>query len=188
MTIVLLDSETRSQQFLKSILAHEIYDIDSASSEQEFLMKIRNREYDLYVVDLMSFESGVSEAMGIIREMSKEAPVITIATSGDQVSQDELGQIGNHVRFTKPLEADVFRAEVDMLLHKRKISVEAEEAQEGQEEVQTQQEEVQTQKEEVQTQKEEAQEEADDPGDQGSDEQNDEQKNNEQKDDQEEKG
>ena len=116
MNIIFLDSETRSRQFLESILTHEIYDIETADAEAEFLASIKNKDYDLSIVDLSSFESEMPEVLENIGRVAKEMFVISIATSADQVSQDELKELGVHVHFIKPLHTDLFRAEVDALL------------------------------------------------------------------------
>lgn len=114
--IMILDSETRSQQFLQSVLAHDTYDIDFSDSEAEFLARIKHRKFDLSIIDMASLESGVIEALKTIMEIAEEMPIVTIATSADRVSHDDLKEIGVQVHFIKPLNIDVFRTEVDALL------------------------------------------------------------------------
>lgn len=132
MNIIFIDSETRSQQFLESILTHEVYDIEAANSEAEFLENMKAKKYDLAIMDLSSFDDEMPEILANIGEIAKEMPVITIATSADQVSQDELKELGVHAHFIKPLHTDLFRAEVDTLL--QTSEAEAEEQGEPQEE------------------------------------------------------
>jgi len=114
--ILLLDSETRSQQFLESVLAHDTYDIESADSESEFLARIKHRQFDLSIVDLASLEDNAIEVLTTMRGIAEEMPIVTIANSTDRVSRDDLKQIGIQVHFIKPLNIDVFRTEVDALL------------------------------------------------------------------------
>ena len=116
MKIMLFDSDMRSQQFLESVLAHEIYDIEGAESEAELLARIKHRDYDLSIMDLTSFEREIPEVLRNIKEITERMPVITVATSADQISQDELEKLGVQVHFVKPLNIDVFRTEVDALL------------------------------------------------------------------------
>ena len=52
-------------------------------------------------------------------EASGEMPIVTIATSADRVSHDDLKEIGVQIHFIKPLNIDVFRTEVDVLLRAR---------------------------------------------------------------------
>ncbi len=129
MKIILFDCETRSQQFLESILIHDMYDIESPESEAEFLGHIRKGEYDLSIIDLISFESEIAEVLKDISETAEEMPIMTIATSADQISQDELQQFGVHIHFVKPIQVDVFRTEVDALLQQREEPLEEEESQ-----------------------------------------------------------
>jgi len=117
--IMLFDSETRSQQFLQSILAYDTYDIESSDSEAEFLARIKHRRFDLSVIDLASLEDGVIETLKTIKGIAEEMPIVTIATSADRVSHDDLKEIGVQVHFIKPLNIDVFRTEVDALLRAR---------------------------------------------------------------------
>lgn len=126
MNIIFIDSETRSQQFLESILTHEIYDIEAANSEAEFLESVKVKGYDLSIIVLSSFEGEMPEILENIGKIAKEMPVITIATSADQVSQDELKELGVHAHFIKPLHTDLFRAEVDALLQTSEEEKEAE--------------------------------------------------------------
>ena len=65
-------------------------------------------------------------------------PIMTIATSADQISQEELKQIGVHIHFIKPIDISVFREEVDEVLQQQDRMVEeaerAEEEEEAEEE------------------------------------------------------
>lgn len=116
MKIMLFDGESRSQQFLESVLAHDIYDIEGAESEAELLARVKHRGYDLSIIDLTSFDREIPEVLKEIMEATEEMPVITIATSADQISQDELKKLGVQVHFVKPLNIDVFRSKIDALL------------------------------------------------------------------------
>ena len=119
MKIMVFDRETRVQQFIESFLTHETYDIENADSEAELLARLKHRKFDLSIIDLASLESEPSEVLGRIKETAEDMPIITIATSADGVSQNELKQLGMQMHFIKPLNVDVFRTEVDTLLGAR---------------------------------------------------------------------
>jgi len=112
--IIILDNESRSRQFLESILVHEMYDIEAAESETELLERIKHRKFDLAIIDLASIDSETAKVMGRIKEIAEEMPIITIATSAD--GEDELEQLGMQIRFVKPLNVGVFRTQVDTLM------------------------------------------------------------------------
>jgi len=114
--IMIFDGSVRSQQFLESVLVDEMYEIETTDSETELLSRIKSRKFDLSIIDLPSLESEATEILQSIREMSEEMPIITIAASADQVSQDEVFSLGIQMHFVKPLNVDVFRTEVDTLL------------------------------------------------------------------------
>ena len=119
MMTMILDVEVRSQQFLESVLAHEMYDFEFADSEAEFLARIKNGGYDLSIIDLVSLESEMPAALKSIVETAEGMPIMTIATSADQISEDELKQFGIYVHFIKPIQVDIFRTEVDALLQEQ---------------------------------------------------------------------
>lgn len=114
--ILIFDGSVRSQQFLESVLVREMYDIETTDSETELLARIKDRKFDLSIIDLPSLEGDATEILQSIREMAEEMPIITVATSADQISQDRLKQLGMQMHFVKPLNVDVFRTEVDTLL------------------------------------------------------------------------
>ncbi len=114
--IAIFDTETRSQQFLESILIHETYDIEAADSEAEFLARIKNRKFDLSIIDLASIESDIVGTLESVREMAERMPIVTIATAVDRIPEDKLKEIGIQAHFVKPLNVSAFRSEVDSLL------------------------------------------------------------------------
>jgi DNA-binding NtrC family response regulator len=116
--LIVLDGEARSQQFLESILTHEMYDIETADSEAEFLARLKHRKFDLSIIDLVSLEGEVV-ALRSIREVADEMHIVTIACSADAISQDDLEQLGIKVHFVKPLNIDAFRTQVDKLLEEQ---------------------------------------------------------------------
>ena len=113
---IVLDGEARSQQFLESILTHEMYDIETADSEAELLARLKHRKFDLSIIDLVSLEGDITETLRSIKEMAEEMHIVTVACSADWISQDDLEKLGIQVHFVKPLNIDAFRTQVDKLL------------------------------------------------------------------------
>ena len=110
--IMILDSEDRSQQFLKSILADERYDIETIGSREGLMELLGKEKFDLCIMDLLPLGDGISEIIQNIREMDEEMVIVTIGAS----SQDDPSQVGVQRHFTKPLNIHEFRQEVDKLL------------------------------------------------------------------------
>lgn len=144
MKIMFFDGETRSQQFLESVISHEMYDIDASETEAEFLARVKNRRYDLSIIDLTSFESNIIETLKSIKEMTEPMPIMTIATSADQISQEELKKLGVHIHFIKPLDIAIFREEVDAVL-KEQGEIEENEGEEEPEEAEKEADDLQEQ-------------------------------------------
>lgn len=114
--IVILDVETRSQQFIKSILAHEIYDIDTADSKSEFLARLKHKNFDLLILDLASFDDSIIETIQQIKVIDNQMPIITIASYADRLSQDNIDKLGIQAHFVRPLNIDIFRTTIDTIL------------------------------------------------------------------------
>lgn len=110
--IVILDVEDRSQQFLKSILTDERYDIQTIGSKEGLMELLGKEKFDLCIMDLLPVADGVSETLQSIRGIDEKIVIITIGAS----SQDDLAQVGAQKHFTKPLNIHGFREEVDKLL------------------------------------------------------------------------
>ena len=62
-------------------------------------------------------------------EITDGISVMTIATSGDQITEDELKQLGVQTHFVKPIDVKAFRTEVDELLAGREIPQDEQEEQ-----------------------------------------------------------
>ena len=116
-TILIFDAESRSQQFLESALVCDlIYDIETADSDAELLARIKRRKFDLCTIDLTSIENNIIETLEKIMELTEGKNIVTIATSADQISQNDIKQLGIQAHFMKPLNINDFRIEIDMLL------------------------------------------------------------------------
>ncbi len=105
--IVILDVEDRSQQFLKSILTDERYDIETIGSKEELMDLLGKEKVDLCIMDLLPLGDGVSETLQKIREIDEKIVIVTIGASSQE---------GEQKHFTKPLNIHEFREEVDKLL------------------------------------------------------------------------
>jgi len=114
--ILIFDSETRSHQFIESVLACESYDFITSESEGETLAKMKKRSFDMAILDLSSFESDVLEALKAIREIAPEMPIITISAFGGQISEKEFENLKIVKHFTKPIDVVDFQNTVDELM------------------------------------------------------------------------
>ncbi len=110
--VVIFDFEDRSQQFLKSILTDEKYNIETIGSKEGLMELLGKEKVDLCIMNLLSLEDGIGEIMQSIRKMDEEMVIVTFGAS----SQDDLTQVDTQRHFTKPLNIHEFREEVDKLL------------------------------------------------------------------------
>jgi DNA-binding response OmpR family regulator len=114
--ILIFDGEVRSHQFIESVLVYETYDFETCESEAETIAKIRNRKFDLMILDISSFESEVIDALKRIRELASEIPIIIMSAFDGQVSAENLEGLNIQKHFTKPINVDELQVIADKLL------------------------------------------------------------------------
>ncbi len=114
--ILIFDGEARSYQFIESVLANESYEFITSESEDETLAKMKNRSFDLAILDLSSFENDALETLKAIREITPEMPIITTSAFGGQVSEDEFKNLKIVKHFTKPIDVIELQNVVDELM------------------------------------------------------------------------
>jgi DNA-binding response OmpR family regulator len=114
--ILIFDGEVRSHQFIESMLVHENYDFETCESEAETMAKLKNRKFDLAILDISSFENEIIETLKRIRETTPEMPIISVSAFGGQVSDEDFENLKIQKHYTKPLSVAELQATVDMLM------------------------------------------------------------------------
>lgn len=115
--ILIFDAEQRSRSFLQSVLAHETYSFEMSESEAETMAKIKNKSFDLIILDLTSFDSDYKQVLQKIKEMTNDkVPIITISAFGGQISEEQFSEFGIFAHFTKPIDVSGFQSTVDRLM------------------------------------------------------------------------
>lgn len=122
--ILIFDSEARSNQFIESVLACENYDFITSESESETLAKMKNRSFDMAILDLSSFESDILEALKAVRDLAPDMPIITISAFGGQISEEKFENLKIAKHFTKPIDVVELQNVVDELMNDN-INIEA---------------------------------------------------------------
>jgi len=114
--ILIFDGETRSHQFIESVLAHEIYDFEKCESEAETIAKLKKRKFDLAILDVSSFESKIVDVLKQIREIVPEIPIITVSAFDGQVLVEDFENLKIQKHFIKPISVTELQTNVDELL------------------------------------------------------------------------
>jgi DNA-binding NtrC family response regulator len=114
--ILIFDGEIRSHKFVESVLADESYDFETSESEGETMAKIRNRKFDMAILDISSFEDDALVSLGKIREIAPEMPIITVTAFGGRISAEDFANLKIQKHFTKPINVIELQIIVDELI------------------------------------------------------------------------
>jgi len=121
--VLIVDDEPINRQVLANHLKHEPYFLEMATNGKEALEKVRNKKFDLILLDVMMPKMSGFEVCMKIREkyMLSELPVIFI-TAKDQVFDLVEGlRYGGNDYITKPFSKQEFLARIKTQLNLEKI-------------------------------------------------------------------
>jgi DNA-binding response OmpR family regulator len=106
--ILVVDDEPPVIELLREILTAEGYEVDAAANGEQALERVRERIYDVAILDI-----GLPDTDGLmlhhrIREMDDELAAHTIFISGLDQSEDNLGYFDAHSSgfLSKPFDVD----------------------------------------------------------------------------------
>jgi DNA-binding NtrC family response regulator len=104
--ILVVDDEAAQREILRTILAAEGYEVETARNASEALEKGGRRRFDLVITDL---RMPGADGMSLVRELSKEDPptlVIIMTGFGSLDSAEQAMKQGAFDYLAKPLERD----------------------------------------------------------------------------------
>jgi len=122
-TILCVDDEPINCELLENILVVNGYDVICASNGKDALLKIKTREIDLVLLDVMMPELNGFEVCREIKE-SKELmniPVIMITALSEKGDRIKGIEAGAEEFLTKPFDKTEVLARIKMLLRVKKL-------------------------------------------------------------------
>ncbi len=101
-TILVVDDEASIRRTLKEILEYETYDVELAEDGQSALATIRERPFDLVLLDVKMPEPDGMEVLATVAEETPELPVVMISGHGTIETAVEATKLGAFDFIEKP--------------------------------------------------------------------------------------
>ncbi|MCJ8343632.1 MAG: response regulator transcription factor [Cetobacterium sp.] len=118
--VLIVDDTLIIVELVKDILKRENIEVDEAFNGLEALDKIKLKNFDLIIVDIMMPELNGLELVKIIREFS-EVPIIFLTALSDEKSQTLAYDYGADGYLTKPFSAQILLSIVKRFLNKKEV-------------------------------------------------------------------
>jgi len=120
--VLVVDDDSLMKDFLKEALGRSDYSVDLASTGEEALEKIKDRDYDIILSDIRMPSMSGMELLKVTREYVPDAKVVMMTAYGTVENAVEAMKLGAFDYVMKPFSAD----EIELVLkrafeHKRLI-------------------------------------------------------------------
>jgi DNA-binding NtrC family response regulator len=120
--VLVVDDESLMRDFLKEALGRSDYSVDSASTGEEALEKIKDKDYDIILSDIRMPNMSGMELLKATKEYLPDAKVVMMTAYGTVENAVEAMKLGAFDYVMKPFSAD----EIELVLrrafeHKRLI-------------------------------------------------------------------
>jgi DNA-binding NtrC family response regulator len=100
--VLIVDDEAAIRRTLREILQFEKYDVDEAADGLDCLVKIKQRSYDVILLDIKMPKMDGMETLDRIQELSPDTPVIMISGHGTIETAVEAVKKGAYDFLSKP--------------------------------------------------------------------------------------
>ncbi len=121
--ILYVENDTASLLFVKRLLTKR-YDFESATTDREALMKLKDNNYDLVLMDIkLNGDLDGNEVMKWAKDFKPDSKTIFIAvtTESDYNSAQNFLEEGFNGYFSKPLDIDSLISSIDFFVGKKRV-------------------------------------------------------------------
>jgi two-component system response regulator HydG len=122
--ILVVDDEAPHRQMLDAVLSVEGYEIHHAGDGQEAISLVKERFYDLILMDIRMSKVGGIEALKKIKKISPGIPIIIMTAYASVNTAVDALKSGAYDYLTKPLDIEELKILVEKALHHRKLEQE----------------------------------------------------------------
>jgi len=107
MSILICEDNKLAQKALSAVLERQGYEVFTAADGIEATEFIKQREYDLIIIDIhLPFHSGLELVRYLRHNLVKNTPVIVVSAFSDPQVQKQAMDLGVNEYFTKPINAE----------------------------------------------------------------------------------
>ena len=111
--ILVVDDEASQRELLEMVLSEEGYDVTTASGGEEAVQKVRERFYNLVIMDLKMAGMGGLEALREIKSLSPTVQVLIVTAYASVDSAVQAMRAGALNYLTKPIDLDELKVQVE---------------------------------------------------------------------------
>jgi two-component system response regulator HydG len=123
-TILVVDDDTAHRTMLRTLVGGWGYDISEAEDGEVAIARVRERAYDLVLMDVRMLKVSGIEALAAIKNLNPAIPVVIMtAYSSVETAVDALKQ-GAHDYLTKPLDFDKLRITIERAMEHTRLKAE----------------------------------------------------------------
>lgn len=115
-SILVIEDDQEINLLLKSILVQENYQVTSAYSGSEGILRIENSDYNLILLDLMLSGMTGEELLEKIRANGNQTPVMVISAKQDIAEKVKVLRLGADDYITKPFNSEEVLGRVEVQL------------------------------------------------------------------------
>ncbi len=111
--ILVVDDEVKECELLKRFLERKGYDVITSNSGEDALKKIRNKNPDTVLLDIMMPEIDGIEVLRRIREFDRDLCIIMVTVVNDKPTGIKALELGANEYITKPIDLNY----LDKVIH-----------------------------------------------------------------------
>ncbi len=111
--ILVVDDEASQRNLLEMVLTEEGYSVETASSGEEAVQKVKDRFYNLVIMDMKMGGMGGLEALKLIKEVSSAVQVLIVTAYASVDTAVEAMRSGALNYITKPIDLEELKIQVE---------------------------------------------------------------------------
>jgi two-component system response regulator HydG len=123
-TILVVDDDTAHRTMLRTLVGGWGYEIAEADDGEAAIARVRERAYDLVLMDVRMLKVSGIEALAAIKHLNPAIPVVIMTAYSSVESAVEALKQGAHDYLTKPLDFDKLRITLERALEHTRLKQE----------------------------------------------------------------
>jgi diguanylate cyclase (GGDEF)-like protein len=126
--VLIVDDEPMIRQLLTDVLGDEGYQVETVSSGEEAVLKLRNVHFDYVITDLMMPGMSGIQVLETIKQLDPETEVLVMTGYASLNTAVECMKLGAADYLNKPINIDEIRIIITRMIEKKSFQQKAKEA------------------------------------------------------------